>query len=87
MGKLKKITLLMADDEELEFIPTEIAESYLSISRGHRDSPTGAQDTFMGYPVQEPNGKEVFILISAPKEIKDEIVKEAMKIIDKMINS
>lgn len=76
----------MDDDEELEFIPTDIAESYLSISRGYRDSPT-AQDTFMGYPVQEPNGKEVFILISAPKEIKEEIVNEAMKIIDKMINS
>lgn len=86
MGKLRKITLLMADDEELEFIPTEIGESYLSISKGHRDSPT-AHDTFMGYPLQEPNGKEVFILISAPKEIKEEIVKEAMKIIDKMINS
>jgi hypothetical protein len=85
MGKLKKITLLMADDEQLEFIPTDIAESYLSISRGHRDSPT-AQDTFMGYPVQESNGKEVFILVSAPKEIKDEIVKAALEIIDKMIN-
>jgi hypothetical protein len=85
MGKLKKITLLMADDEELEFIPTEIAESYLSISRGHKDSPT-AQDTFMGYPVQEPNGKEVLLVICAPHEIKEEIVKAALEIIDKMIN-
>jgi hypothetical protein len=84
MGKLKKITLLMDDDEELEFIP--LFESYLSISRGHKDSPT-AQDTFMGYPVQEPNGNEVLLVVCAPKEIKEEIVKVALEVIDKMINS
>ena len=86
MGKLKKITLLMDNDEELEFIPIEIAESYLSISRGYRDSPT-TQDTFMGFPIKEPNGNEVFILVSAPKVIKEEIVKAATEIIDKMINT
>ena len=84
MGKLKKITLLMDDDEELEFIPIEVAESYLSISRGYRDKIAHISNMF---PEKEPNGNEVFILISAPKEIKEAVVKAAIEVVDKMINT
>jgi hypothetical protein len=84
MGKLKKITLLMDDDEELEFIPIEVAESYLSISRGYRDKIADIPNMF---PVKEPNGNEVFVLVSAPKEIKEAVVKAAMEVVDKMINT
>lgn len=74
----------MDDDEELEFIPMEIGESYLSISRGYKDKIADIPNMF---PVKEPNGNEVFVLVSAPKEIKEAIVKAAMEIIDSKINT
>lgn len=74
----------MDDDEELEFIPIEVAESYLSISRGYRDKIADIPNMF---PVKEPNGNEVFVLVSAPKEIKEAVVKAAMEVVDKMINT
>ena len=83
MGKLKKITLTMEDGEDLEFIPS--FESYLSISKGHRD--TNDDNNFMGGMIKEPNGNEVFLLVCAPKEIKDEIVKVALEVVDRMINT
>ena len=84
MGKLQKITLTMEDGNDLEFIPTNVAASYLSISRGHRDKIADIPNMF---PEKEPNGNEVFLLISAPAHIKEEIVEAAMEIIDKMINT
>ena len=74
----------MDDDEELEFIPIEVAESYVSISRGYRDKIADIPNMF---PVKEPNGNEVFVLVSAPKEIKEAVVKAAMEVVDKMINT
>lgn len=85
MSKAKKITVTLDDsDEPIEFYP--LHEVHISITKGHRDSPT-AQDTFMGFPVQEFNGVEVMLVICAPHELKEEIVEAAMKIIDKTINS
>jgi hypothetical protein len=85
MSKAIKITITLDDsDEPIEFCP--LHEVHISITRGHRDSPT-VQDTYMGYPLQEFNGVEVMLVICAPKEIKDEIVKAAMEIIDKNINT
>jgi hypothetical protein len=84
MGKLKKITLRMEDGDDLEFIPTNVASSYLSISRGHRDKIVDIPTMF---PEKEPNGNEVFLLVSAPAHIKEEIVKAALEVIDRMINT
>jgi len=87
MGKLSKITLTMEDGEDIEFIP--LFESYLSISRGHREKKTaeGIMNGIEMFPEVESNGNEVLLLIAAPAHIKDEIVKAALEIIDKMINT
>jgi hypothetical protein len=82
MGKLKKITLTMENGEDLEFFP--LFESFVSITRGHRDKIKDIPDMF---PEKEPNGNEVMLIVSAPAHIKDEIVKAATEITDKMINS
>jgi len=84
MGKLKKITLTMEDGDDLEFIPTNVAASYLSISRGHKDKIADIPNMF---PEKEPNGNEVFLLVSAPAHIKEEVVRVALEVIDKMINT
>lgn len=85
MSKAKKITVMLDDsDEPIEFYPPH--EVHISITKGHKDSPT-AQDTFMGFPVQEFNGVEVMLVICAPHDLKEEIVAAAMKIIDEKINN
>jgi hypothetical protein len=84
MSKAKKITVTLDDsDEPIEFYP--LHEVHISITRGYRD--TNAHDTFMGNAIKEFNGIEAMLIVCAPKEIKEEIVEAAMKIIDRKINS
>jgi hypothetical protein len=87
MGKVKKITLTMENEENIEFFPQ--FESYLSITKGHREKKTaeGIMNGIEMFPEVEPNGNEVLLLVCAPKEIKEEIVKVALEVVDKMINT
>ena len=87
MSKAKKITITLDDsDEPIEFYPS--GETYLSITRGNRDKimNDSSPDAFLS-TIKEFNGVEVLLVIAAPHELKEEIVKAAMEIIDKVINT
>ena len=87
MGRVKKITLTMENEEEVEFFP--LFDSYLSITKGHREKKTanGIMSGIEMFPEVEPNGNEVLLLVCAPSHIKQDIVDAAVGVIDKVINS
>jgi hypothetical protein len=86
MGRVKKITLTMENDEDVEFFPS--FDCYLSITRGHREKKTaeGIMNGIEMFPVVEPNGNEVLLLVCAPSHIKQDIVNAAVEVIDRVIN-
>ena len=84
MGRVKKITLTMENEEDVEFFP--LFDCYLSITRGHREKK-GLGDLPSMFPEVEPNGNEVLLLVCAPSHIKQDIVDAAVGVIDKVINS
>ena len=89
MSKAKQIIVTLDDsDEPIEFYP--LHEVHISITRGYRDSKTvkGIEESTPNmFSIKEPNGVEVMLVVCAPNELKEEIVKAAMKIIDEKINS
>ena len=83
MSKAKKITITLDDsDEPIEFYPS--GETYLSITRGYKD--VISEDNPFGV-IKEFNGVEVMLVICAPHQLKEAIVKAAMEIIDSKINT
>jgi hypothetical protein len=87
MGRVKKVILTMENEEEVKFFP--LFDSYLSITRGHREKKTaeGIMNGIEMFSEVEPNGNEVLLLVCAPSHIKQDIVNAAIAVIDKVINS
>jgi len=86
MGKVKKIILTMENDEDIEFFP--LFDTFVSITRGHRNKKfaNGIMNGIEMFPVVEPNGNEVLLLVCAPSHIKQDIVNAAVEVIDRVIN-